>query len=156
MTHCKTCELLARRDADQAPLWDSILRTPHWDVVHSYNTALPGWMVLVVRRHVAAIDELTEGEAVELGKLIRRVSLALKQVVGCEKTYVIQFAEHPDHPHVHFHLVPRMGDLPTDRRSVNIFRYLGVAKAERVSEEQMNQIAAKMQRVLPQQQEPAQ
>ena len=40
---CKTCELTARRDRGEAPLWDNILRTPLWDVVHNYETSLPGW-----------------------------------------------------------------------------------------------------------------
>jgi diadenosine tetraphosphate (Ap4A) HIT family hydrolase len=80
MNSCKTCELVERRDKGNAPLWDRILRTPFWDVVHSYNTALPGWLVLVARRHVGAIDELTTEEAVELGTLIQCVSIALKHV----------------------------------------------------------------------------
>ncbi len=42
---CMTCELVARRDRGEAPLWDNIYRTAHWDLVHSYNTALPGWLV---------------------------------------------------------------------------------------------------------------
>jgi diadenosine tetraphosphate (Ap4A) HIT family hydrolase len=62
---CKTCELLARRDAGLAPVWDNIHRTRHWDVVHSFNTALPGWLVLVCRRHVEAVHNLTGEEAAE-------------------------------------------------------------------------------------------
>jgi diadenosine tetraphosphate (Ap4A) HIT family hydrolase len=116
--------------------------------VHSYNTALPGWLVLVARRHVEAIDELTDDEAVELGRLIRRASIALREVTGCIKTYVIQFAEHEDHPHVHFHIVPRMEDQPEDRRSVRIFGYLGVPNEERVPEERMNEISARIQSIL--------
>ena len=102
MKYCKTCELTARRDAGMAPLWDCIHRTRFWDVVHSYDTALPGWLILVARRHIEAIDELTDEEAVELGILLRRVSLALKEVTGCLKTYVIQFAEMAEHPHYIF------------------------------------------------------
>ncbi|MCP4428687.1 MAG: HIT family protein, partial [Chloroflexi bacterium] len=83
---CHTCELLAQRDTGTAPLWDNVHRTQHWDVVHSYNTALPGWLVLVVRRHIEAIDELTETEAAELGVLMQRVSAALKEITGCVKT----------------------------------------------------------------------
>ena len=145
---CKTCELIARRDAGIAPLWDCIHRARFWDVVHSYNTALPGWLVLVARRHIEAIDELTDEEAIELGGLLRRVSMALKEITGCLKTYVIQFAEAADHPHVHFHIVPRMADQPEDRRSTKIFGYLGVPEEERVSEETMNEIAAKVQKIL--------
>ena len=145
---CKTCELIARRNAGIAPLWDHIHRTPYWDVVHSYNTALPGWLVLVVRRHIEAIDELTEEEAIELGKLLQRVSLAIKQIIGCLKTYVIQFAEMAEHPHVHFHVVPRMPDQPQNRRATEVFKYLGVSDKERVNEEVMNEIALKVQQFL--------
>jgi diadenosine tetraphosphate (Ap4A) HIT family hydrolase len=148
VTPCKTCELIARRDAGSAPLWDSIHRTPFWDVVHSYNTALPGWLVLVARRHIAAIDELTEKEALELGLLLRRVSLALKEATGCVKTYVIQFAEMAEHSHVHFHVIARMADQPENRRGTNIFGYLNVPEEERVSEEKMNEIALKVRKIL--------
>jgi hypothetical protein len=47
--HCTTCELIARRDAGIAPLWDCIHRTPYWDVVHSYNTALSGMNMIAVK-----------------------------------------------------------------------------------------------------------
>ena len=147
-TPCLTCDLVRRRDRGEAPLWDSIVRTSHWDVVHSYNTSLPGWLVLVARRHVAAIDELTDEEAAELGVLLRRVSAALRQVTGCVKTYVAQFAEQAEHPHVHFHVIPRMADQPAERRGPRVFDYLGVPDAERVSEEQMNAIAEQVRRTL--------
>lgn len=148
MKHCQTCELIARRDAGIAPLWDCIHRTAYWDIVHSYNTALPGWLVLVARRHIEAVDELTDEEAAELGILLRLVSLALKDITGCLKTYVIQFAEAVEHPHVHFHVIPRMADQPEDRRSTKIFGYLGVPEEERVSEATMNIIAVKVREFL--------
>lgn len=148
MKPCMTCELTAHRDSGAAPLWDCIHRSQFWDVVHSYNTALPGWLVIVARRHIEAIHELTHDEAIELGLLIRQVSMALKDVTGCLKTYVIQFAEAAEHPHVHFHVVPRMADQPEDYRSTKVFAYLGVAETERVSEERMNEIAVKVQPLL--------
>jgi diadenosine tetraphosphate (Ap4A) HIT family hydrolase len=140
--------LIANRDTGAAPLWDCIYRTPLWDVVHSYNTALPGWLVLVARRHIESLEELTDPEAVELGRLIRKASSALKEVTGCLKTYVIQFAEAEEHPHVHFHIIPRMADQPENRRSMQIFGYLGVSEKERVSQEAMNAIAVKVRERL--------
>jgi diadenosine tetraphosphate (Ap4A) HIT family hydrolase len=148
MKACKTCELVRRRDAGQAPPWDRIQRTQFWDVVHSYNTALPGWLVLAARRHIEAIDELTDDEAAELGRLLRRVSAALKEVTGCVKTYVMQFAEAAEHPHVHFHVVPRMADAPEERRSVGSILYLNVAEEECVPEERMNAIADRIRSAL--------
>src|SRR5206468_2831802 len=123
MINCKTCELLTRRDAGLAPAWDNIHRTRYWDVVHCYNTALPGWLVLVCRRHVEAVHELTDEEVVELGILLRRVSQALRDATGCVKTYVVQFAEAEGHSHVHFHVVPRMADQPAERRGPQVFGY---------------------------------
>lgn len=95
---CLTCDLIAHRDRGEAPLWDSILRAASWDLVHSYNTALPGWLVLVARRHVEAIDELTDEEAAELGVLLRQTWAALRHTTGCVKTYVCQFASRPSAP----------------------------------------------------------
>jgi len=147
-TGCHTCELIAQRDAGKAPPWDAILRTEYWDIVHAYNTSLPGWLVLVLRRHITAVAEMTETEAGELGNLIRRVSLALQKVTGCTKTYVVQFAEQAEHPHVHFHIIPRMADQPEAYRSTRIFNRLGVPPAERVTEETMNEIALSIRREL--------
>ena len=141
---CKTCELIAARDAGTAPPWDRIIRTEYWDIVHANDTSLLGWMCLVVRRHIAAIDELTEAEARELGGLLRKLSAFLKHDRGCLKTYVMQFAEHPDHPHVHFHMVPRSPEMPADHRGANVFAYLGVDDSDRVTEPEMNALAARL------------
>jgi len=97
---------------------------------------------------MAAIDEMTEDEAVQLGQMIRRVSLALKEAAGCAKTYVIQFAEASGHQHVHFHIVARTADLAEDFRVPLIFRHLGVPEDERIGEVAMNELAAKIQVLL--------
>ena len=148
MIDCHTCALTAQRDKGEAPLWDNIFRAQYWDVVHSYNTGLPGWLVLVARRHIAAIDEMSEAEAAELGSLLRQVSLSLKQVTGCLKTYVMQFAEHPRHPHVHFHVVPRLKDQPDSHRGPKIMNYLEVAEDEYVDEATMNALGEQIRQTL--------
>lgn len=142
MTACRTCELVERRDRDEAPLWDCIHRTARWDVVHCYGTSLEGWLVLVCRRHVGAVADLTDEEAAELGPLIKRVSAALHDTLGCVKTYVAQFAEHPLHPHVHVHVIPRRSDMAHDERGPRIFARLGVTDDLAVPEARMDQIAA--------------
>jgi len=143
---CTTCDLLKRRDADAAPLWDSIYRTEGFDIVHAFGVSLPGWMVLVARRHIAAMDELTVREASELGTLLRRVSIGLKEIIGCEKTYVMQFAEGDGHHHVHLHLVPRASDMPIENRGPNIFNYM--QPENEVPESTRNEIGAAMRRFL--------
>lgn len=145
---CKTCALVRRRDAGQAPAWDAIVRTPGWDLVHAFDSALEGWLVLVLRRHEAALADLTPAEADELGPLIRRVSGALRAVTGCVKTYAMQFAEAPGHGHVHVHLVPRPADLPADRRGAAVFGYLGGPPEAWVSEPRRDELAAALRAAL--------
>ena len=144
MSECGTCARIAQRDAGEAPDWDAIVRFDDWDVVHSYDTSLLGWIVLVSRRHLASLDELTADEARHLGELLRDISVFLKSYLGCAKTYVMQFAEHPEHPHVHFHVVPRMADIPADCKGANVFRYLLVEDDERVTEGAMNELALEL------------
>lgn len=148
MAYCRTCELLERRDRGEAPDWDAIVRTEAWDVVHCDGTSLLGWIVLVVRRHVAAVADLTEDEAAALGPLVHHVSRALHDLVGCEKTYIVQFAESPDHRHVHVHVIPRAPGLEDERQGPRIFNLLGVPGSERVSEADMNVFAASLRRWL--------
>jgi len=94
-------------------------------------------------RHILSVDELTRDEARKLGELIRNVSAFLKEETGCVKTYVMQYAEHPDHPHVHFHVVPRMAELPDQHKGPGIFSYLG-AEDKRVSDTAMSELALRM------------
>lgn len=54
----------------------------------------------------------------------------------------MQFAEQEGHNHVHFHIVPRMSNLPDAYKGANIFQYLGVDEPDRVPEPTMNDIAA--------------
>ena len=138
---CKSCELVARRDRGEAPSWDDIWRTPHWDVVHSYDTSHEGWLVLVLRRHLTSVAQLTEDEAVDLGQLVRNVSGAIEHVLGCHRTYVVEFAENPKHDHVHVHVIARPDDLIPRLRGPGIFVKLGVPKSERVPEPRMDAIA---------------
>ena len=101
---------------DQLPPRERIAADPHWRVAHAFNTSLPGWLVLVSRRHVTTVAELTDDEAAALGTWQVRLSRALHEVTGCVKTYVVQFAEQEGFGHVHFHVVPRMPDIPDDHR----------------------------------------
>lgn len=95
-----------------------------WRVALDFNASLEGWLVATPMRHVLALDELTAEEAAALGPLLREASIALRSVTGCRKTYVMLFAEAEGFEHLHLHIVPRMDDLPDDRRGPAVFAYL--------------------------------
>ena len=138
---CVTCKIIESRDAGVEPLWNRIHRTQSWDVAHAMACSLPGWMILIAREHVEAVAQLPDKATTELGPLLREISSALHDVVGCEKTYVMQFAEAPGHHHVHFHIVPRATDVAEEDLGASVFRHLGVSDDLRVPEERLNEIA---------------
>jgi len=106
---------------DDLPPRERIALDDHWRVAHAIGVALPGWLVLLPRRHVTAIADLTDAEAAALGPWQVRLSRALREVTGCARTYVAQFAEKPGFGHVHFHVVPRPDDLPEELRGPRVF-----------------------------------
>lgn len=142
---CYSCD----RDALPAlspreDVWSSAL----WRVAHAFDTALPGWLVVLPRRHVVAMAELTDVEAVELGPLLVDLGRALASVTDCVKTYVMQFAEAEGFGHVHLHVVPRAADLAPELRGPRVFALLGLPEAERVSEGEQDRLALAIRAAL--------
>lgn len=119
-TECYACS----QSGPDAPFRERIVRQGGWRVAHDFNSSLEGWLVVAPLRHVLALHELTADEAHALGDLLRRASVALQAVTGCEKTYVMLFAEAEGFAHLHLHVVPRMADQPDDRRGPAVFGYL--------------------------------
>lgn len=130
------------------PPRECIAADEHWRVAHAIGTALEGWLVLLPRRHVTSLAELTDAEAAGVGLWQVRVSRALHAVTGCTKTYLAQFAEAEGFAHVHIHLVPRPVDLPEQLRGPRVFDYLGRPEAERVPAERRDELALAIRRAL--------
>lgn len=130
------------------PLCERIYLEGNWRVVHSYNTSLEGWLCLVHEKKIATLAEMTQEDAAILGQLIRRVSGAVQSVTGAVKTYLMQFADSTEHPYVHFHIVPRMADLPPDRRGPSSMFYIGVPEEQMVALERRNAIAVQVRDYL--------
>lgn len=135
-TGCYACE----QSGVDAPFRERFVRRGGWRVAHDFNSSLEGWLILAPLRHVLSLDELTHDEAVTLGELLRESSVALKDVTGCVKTYVMLFAEADGFAHLHVHVVPRMPDQPADRRGPDIFGYL--QDSATVAPERRDEIAA--------------
>ncbi|MFC5169674.1 HIT family protein [Streptomyces mutomycini] len=136
---CYPCDKEAR--FDELPPRECLAFDQHWRVAHAFNTALPGWLVLLPRRHVTALHDLTDAEASTLGRWQVGLSRALRSVTGCDKTYVVQFAEAEGFAHVHFHIVPRAADLPQEQRGPGVFELLRAPEPERVTADRADRMA---------------
>jgi diadenosine tetraphosphate (Ap4A) HIT family hydrolase len=140
-----TCFSCSKENGEDLPLRELVWSVPGWRVALAFNSSLPGWLVLVPTRHVESLDELNDEETSVLGGLMRDVTKALKTVTGCSKTYVMLLAEAPGFTHVHFHVVPRMHDLPEERRGRRIFAYL---KEEPLTSDQFDEVAMQLRAAL--------
>ncbi|MFH9616859.1 HIT family protein [Streptomyces pratensis] len=136
---CYACDKEAQFDT--LPPRERVVHDRYWRVAHAFDTAVPGWLVLLPRRHVTAVHDLTDAEASSLGSWQVGLSRALREVTGCDKTYVVQFAEAEGFAHVHFHIVPRTADLPQERRGPGIFGLRRAPESERVTAEQADRTA---------------
>jgi diadenosine tetraphosphate (Ap4A) HIT family hydrolase len=142
---CLTC---ARNNNPDLPPRERVREDQRWRVAHAFGTALPGWLVVVPRRHVTSLNELTAEEAADLGPLLRSLTAAMRSVLGCAKTYVALFAEAEGFAHVHFHVIPRAGDLAPDLRGPRIFGLLGGDPERHVPDAEMDDIAARLTSAL--------
>jgi diadenosine tetraphosphate (Ap4A) HIT family hydrolase len=106
------------------PPRERIAYDQHWRVAHAIGSALTGWLVLVPRRHVMELADLTEAEAAALGTWQVRLARALRAELGAAKTYVMELGELPGF-HLHFHVVPRLPDLAPGLRGPQVFALLG-------------------------------
>jgi diadenosine tetraphosphate (Ap4A) HIT family hydrolase len=143
---CLPCRNSAAPDL---PIRERIVQTEHWRAAHAFNTGLAGWLVLLPTVHITALTELSDGAAAELGPMLRGLSEALHQVVGCVKTYVILLAEAEGFSHVHFHIVPRMADQSEELRGPRIFQMLGLPREQCVPEDEMDRLGDAIRKHLP-------
>ncbi|KAF2404849.1 HIT-like protein [Trichodelitschia bisporula] len=135
---CYSCDENAASDL---PPRESIFVSPHWRVCHSFNSSLPGWLVIVAQKHVLSLDEMPDEALMELGLLQGKLTRALREVVGSLKAYSVFFAEGRGFEHVHIHIVPRMPDQPPDRKGRRVFEYLPPPAVEAVPVEEMDRIS---------------
>jgi len=138
---CYSCAQEA--EAGKLPPRENIAADDHWRVAHAFGCALEGWLVLLPRRHVTSISELNDAEAQSLGVWQVRLSQALHQVLGCQKTYIAQFAEAEGFSHVHFHVVPRSPNLPQELRGPRVFQMMQPDRPP-VTEQRMDAIAREL------------
>ena len=134
---CLPCRNTA---APTLPIRERILQTANWRVAHAFNTGLPGWLVVVPTVHITSLTELSDAAAAEFGPILRALSAALHEVVGCVKTYVVLLAEAEGFSHVHFHVIPRMAGQPEELRGPRIFQMLGLAPGLSIGEAEMDRL----------------
>jgi diadenosine tetraphosphate (Ap4A) HIT family hydrolase len=116
---CALCSTNEKWDADLPPR-ERVFLGDHWRVA-VHESALPGWLLVISRRHLPSFTDMNAAEASSLGSVLSNGTAALGEVVGSLRTYAMMFAEAT--PHVHFNLVPRMADIPDHLKGAAVGGY---------------------------------
>jgi diadenosine tetraphosphate (Ap4A) HIT family hydrolase len=132
---CYTCLAISgERRISPGP---TIYAGRHWLIEHAYPTRLKGWLVIVLKRHVEALHELTRDEFVELGELQALAVKLLYETLDSAKEYSACFAEKDGFQHIHFHIVARSRDLPDQLKGTKIFAMINTTEAEALPREEI-------------------
>jgi diadenosine tetraphosphate (Ap4A) HIT family hydrolase len=91
---------LADEHFTRARLWEDDL----WRLSAVLQGAIAGFAHLEPKRHIPFITDLDGREAVTLGPVLARVTAALRDAAGAEKTYVYVFGDRV--AHLHLNLAP--------------------------------------------------
>ncbi len=128
---CYTCESISGlKRISPGP---TICEGQYWLLEHAYPSRLKGWLVLIVKRHVEALHDLSRDEFVELAELQTQAIRILHAELDCEKEYVACFAKADHFQHIHFHLVAKPRGWPSELKGTKIFAMLNTTEAEAVT-----------------------
>lgn len=102
---CLACELAAGRQPLPGGL---IYRTRFWRVEHCVGPLGLGTLIVKPERHVTAVADLSDTEAVELGPLLRQASWVAGQLVaGVGQVYNCLWSHLGGQPgHIHYVIQP--------------------------------------------------
>lgn len=143
---CYTCfSNSGERRISPAP---TIYEGKYWLVEHVYPTKLKGWIVIVTKRHIEALHDLTKEEFAEFTEICENSAKALYKLTGCEKEYCMCFAEVEHFQHIHFHLVPKPHDLPDDAIGSKIFSMIKIDIKDAVAKEEIIEFCSELSALL--------
>jgi diadenosine tetraphosphate (Ap4A) HIT family hydrolase len=141
---CSVCATLTGPGAAR-PLFENEL----WHVrTISAPAGVPGWMLLVSRRHLAGPAFFDEREAASFGLTLRHLQSTLLEVTGALRIYMAAMGESA--PHFHCHLVPRYASMPKDAKAWGVFDLQRAAAAGEIPVDaaEVERVAAAYERAL--------
>lgn len=122
---CGMCSRL--EDSKVAPVFQNEL----WHVRSiDAPVGVPGWMMMVARRHVPGPAHFDAREIASFGPTWCHLQRVLLEVTGALRIYTAALGE--SSPHFHGHLVPRFASMPNGAAGWSVFDLERAAKAGEV------------------------
>lgn len=92
--------------------------------------AVPGWMLMVARRHVAGPAQFDAREIASFGPTWCHLQKVLLEVTSALRIYTAALGEAS--PHFHSHLIPRYAEMPKQAKGFAVFDLERAARAGEV------------------------
>ncbi|WVN42371.1 HIT family protein [beta proteobacterium MWH-UniP1] len=93
-----------------------IWRGAFWRVVSVDDPNYPGYLRLIVNRHVAEFSELAAPEQQQLFKLLVAIETRMRELINPDKINIASLGNQV--PHQHWHIIPRWKDDPCFPNSI--------------------------------------
>ena len=110
---CGVCQSLG--DPNLPNLYEDDL----WCVRHAEPAGVPGWMLLISKRHVPGLAHFDDRQAAVFGVALRHFERVLEEITGALRIYTAAMGE--SQPHFHAHMVPRYATMPRDAKAWSVF-----------------------------------
>lgn len=117
MTACLSCAVVR---GEHSTLGGTILESDSFHAHQDVAYPVPGLVIVASKRHIKALDEMNENEAVEFALLVRRIRAKQREALGIEHVYYF-YNEDTNH-HFHLWMVPRYAWMQAFGRSVESLR----------------------------------
>lgn len=107
-----------------------------------------GYCFVDLRRHAPRLADLTDAEAGAIGRLIARLSHALKAELHAENVYAFVVGDRV--PHLHVHLIPRHPGAPQEYRGVRVDEWPDALRGDEAEVAALvNRLRLRLQRQVP-------
>jgi len=120
----------------------------YWIVDHAYPTTHLGWLVILPKRHIEALHELTKEEFLELAEIEYRLVQVMHTDSSVQKEYLMCFAEGHGFQHIHMHVVSRPVDLPAELKGPRVFAFLAVDEEHAIAAQELTAFCEEFTRKL--------
>jgi diadenosine tetraphosphate (Ap4A) HIT family hydrolase len=115
-----------------------------WLVEHAYPTTLPGWLVVVLKRHCEKLHELSRAEWLELADLQFQTVRSLNDLHHTEREFTCCFAETDGFKHIHFHAIPKPYNADSESVGTKVFHHLKIDHKNAISPDEVSRICGEM------------
>ena len=121
-------------------IWVHLFRCTGEEIKH--------WLVILPKRHIEALHELTKEEFQELAEIEYKLVQVMHIDPSVQKEYLMCFAEGEGFHHVHIHVVPKPVDLPVQLKGPRVFALLAVDEEHALAAQELTAFCEEFTRNL--------